>query len=101
MPLIMYLELSHGLRDIDVTDIFVTDSSLYRRVSSSVYTFKGDDLPKSSSYSVSREAMRASSSSLRRVCISFSSWLCRRRSTVSRTSAWPSANCRRTVTTSS
>ena len=54
-----------------------------------------------SSYSVSRAAIRPSSSSRLRMTISFSSWLCRRRSTVSRTNDCPSASCRRTDVKSS
>ena len=57
--------------------------------------------PRSSSYSVSRAVMRASSSSRLRTCISFSSWLCRSRSTVSRMRAWLSANCLLSETMSS
>ena len=54
-----------------------------------------------SSYSVSSDARRPSNSSRLRVTMSLSSWLCLKRSTVSRTNDWPSASCRRTAVRSS
>lgn len=97
-----YLELGHRLNHVYIADILVVDCLLYRHSrEQDEHVCINHGLPRSSSYSVSRAEIRDSSSSRLRVVSSFSSWLCRRRSTVSRMSDCPSASCRRTVVMSS